>query len=100
MTPSIRPLKNYALVAQRRRSHTQSGLVLPDTALGYDTIEVVDVGPECQSVKAGDCVMLMPGRNVLIVLNEHPDHALVAESDIIAVDERDHSTERRLEVVR
>jgi len=88
--PAIRPRMKYVLVELEKREATPSGLVVPDTARGYDVIVVRAKGPDVRAdLEVGMAVMLYPGGRTLITFDESPNFALVEDDSIMCIDDRD-----------
>jgi co-chaperonin GroES (HSP10) len=88
--PAIKPRGNYVLCVIEKREMTQSGLVIAATARGYDVIRVVSVGPKVEAdLQPGCLIQLYPGNRTMITFDEHPEYALVEDSQIVCIDERD-----------
>jgi co-chaperonin GroES (HSP10) len=61
ITPSLplKPMRDWILCRERKRSQTASGLLVPETAWGSPRVarwRVVAVGPRVKSVAVGDAV--------------------------------------------
>jgi|TARA_R110000744_G_scaffold281190_1_gene393119 co-chaperonin GroES (HSP10) len=86
--PKFKPLRDWILLPDPRKTQTESGIILSEQAADKMTtniLEVLDVGPECKSVKQGDTVMIDPAVAGKIIVVEETSYVLVSEFHVLGV---------------
>ena len=85
---TFKPLRDWILLPDPRKSKTDSGIILDkETANKLTTIvlEVLDVGPEVNRVKKGDIVMVDPNVAGMIIEIDEVSHVLVSEFHCLGI---------------
>lgn len=83
---SVRPRKDYVLVAENKReTQTQSGIILDGQGLGESkTGTVLAVGPDVSAVNVGDKIFLMWNKAQVVTI-EGNQRVMIKEEDIVGV---------------
>ena len=85
---TFKPLRDWILLPDPRKSKTDSGIILDkETAnkLTTNVLEVLDVGPEVNRVKKGDIVMVDPNVAGMIIEIDEVSHVLVSEFHCLGI---------------
>ena len=85
---NFKPLRDWVLLPDPRKTKTASGIILSEEAakkLVTNVLEVLDVGPECKNVKAGDTVMIDPAVAGMIIEVEDTSFVLVSEFHCLGI---------------
>jgi co-chaperonin GroES (HSP10) len=101
-TIPIEPMGKKLLVRVVKRAATKGGILIADSAAGYDDVVIVKVGPKVEPrsipgtyFEPGIAIILSPG-TYLTELQEFPGYALVDADQVCAIDCR--TIEQRVEV--
>lgn len=82
------PRGDRLLLHISKRKETASGIVITDTAAGYDDLRIVRRGPDAPpDCEPGRYVILAPG-TYMVQLTEAPDYAVVRAEEVMGFDER------------
>jgi len=86
--PNFKPLRDWILLPDPRKTKTESGIILSEEAADKMTtniLEILDVGPDVKSVKAGDTVMVDPSVAGKIIVVDDVSFVLVSEFHVLGV---------------
>jgi co-chaperonin GroES (HSP10) len=85
---NFKPLRDWILLPDPRKTKTESGIILDETTankLTTNILEVLDVGPEVTRVKKGDTVMVDPNVAGMIIEIDEVSHVLVSEFHCLGI---------------
>jgi co-chaperonin GroES (HSP10) len=88
MKVNFKPLRDWILLPDPRKTKTESGIILSEEAADKMTtniLDVLDVGPECKSVKVGDTVMVDPTVAGKIIVVDEKSFVLVSEYHVLGI---------------
>jgi co-chaperonin GroES (HSP10) len=88
MKVNFKPLRDWILLPDPRKTKTESGIILSEEAADQMTtnvLDVLDVGPECKSVKVGDTVMVDPTVAGKIIVVDEKSFVLVSEYHVLGI---------------
>lgn len=85
---NFKPLRDWILLPDPRKSKTESGIILDAATADKITtniLEVLDVGPDTKVVKKGDTVMVDPNVAGMIIEVEEISYVLVSEYHCLGI---------------
>ena len=85
---NFKPLRDWILLPDPRKSKTESGIILDAATADKITtniLEVLDVGPDTKVVKKGDTVMVAPNVAGMIIEVEEISYVLVSEYHCLGI---------------
>tara|TARA_R110002050_G_scaffold151931_1_gene279241 strand:+ start:817 stop:1095 length:279 start_codon:yes stop_codon:yes gene_type:complete len=85
---TFKPLRDWILLPDPRKTKTESGIILdPTTAdkMTTNVLDVLDVGPDTKVVKKGDTVMVDPNVAGMIIEINDVSHVLVSEFHCLGI---------------
>tara|TARA_Y100001973_G_C5140930_1_gene302875 strand:+ start:37 stop:315 length:279 start_codon:yes stop_codon:yes gene_type:complete len=86
--PNFKPLRDWILLPDPRKTKTDSGIILDSATadkLTTNILDVLDVGPECKNVKAGDTIMVDPSVAGKIIEVDEVSFVLVSEYHVLGI---------------
>ena len=85
---NFNPTRDWVVLPMQRKDRTDSGIELvggAENSLRTNILEVVAVGPGCQTVKEGDTVMVHPSSEGLVINLDEGDFVMVNEFQICGI---------------
>lgn len=82
------PTRDWVVLPFQRENETEAGILLSDAAansLRSNILEVIAAGPNCETVKAGDTVMVHPNSEGLVVEIDNKPYVMINEFQICGV---------------
>jgi|TARA_B110000858_G_scaffold70430_2_gene81837 co-chaperonin GroES (HSP10) len=85
---TFKPLRDWILLPDPRKTKTESGIILSDTdrqKMTTNVLKVLDIGPEVKHIKKGDTVMVDPSVAGMIIDINETSHVLVSEFHCLGI---------------
>mgnify|MGYP002621821125 FL=1 len=85
MAFNFHPTRDWVVLPFKKQNETEAGILLSDEAaksLRTNVLQVVAAGPNCESIKKGDTVMVHPTTEGLVIEVDGEKYVMVNEFSI------------------
>jgi len=85
MAFNFHPTRDWVVLPFKKQNETEAGILLSDEAarsLRTNILQVVAAGPNCESIKKGDTVMVHPNTEGLVIEVGEEKYVMVNEFSI------------------